>query len=72
MSTAHSKRSSGMGKRNQITLSLWLCKSIDEYQLLTEIGKGTYGAVYKGRNRKTGEIVALKKIKLYNEGQVGV
>ena len=49
-----------------------LCRSIDEYQLLIEIGKGTYGAVYKGRDKKTGQIVALKKIKLYNEGQVGV
>ena len=49
-----------------------LCRSIDEYQLLIEIGKGTYGAVYKGRDKKTGQIVALKKIKLYNEGQVRI
>ena len=28
---------------------------------------GTYGVVYKGRNKKTGEIVALKKIRMESE-----
>ncbi|PSN41825.1 Cyclin-dependent kinase 1, partial [Blattella germanica] len=30
-------------------------------------GYSTYGVVYKGRNKKTGQIVAMKKIKLENE-----
>lgn len=47
-----------------------LCNSITDYQILNEIGKGTYGFVYKGKRKSDGEIVALKKIKLYNEGQV--
>ena len=47
-----------------------LCNSIDDYQILNEIGKGTYGYVYRGRRKSDGLIVALKKIKLYNEGQV--
>ena len=28
---------------------------------------GTYGVVYKGKNKKTGETVALKKIRLESE-----
>jgi serine/threonine protein kinase len=28
------------------------------------LGEGTYGTVYKAKDRNTGEIVALKKIKL--------
>jgi serine/threonine protein kinase len=28
------------------------------------LGEGAYGVVYKGVNEKTGEVIALKKIKL--------
>ena len=35
------------------------------------IGEGTYGIVYKGKCKKTGEIVAMKKIRLESE-QEGV
>jgi serine/threonine protein kinase len=34
------------------------------YKRIKEIGDGTYGVVYKAENTQTGEIVALKKIKL--------
>ena len=30
---------------------------------------GTYGVVYKGRNKKTGQIVAMKKIRLENKNE---
>lgn len=33
----------------------------DEYLILGEISRGTYGVVYKARNEKTGEIVAMKE-----------
>ncbi|XP_073151962.1 cyclin-dependent kinase G-1-like [Henckelia pumila] len=33
----------------------------DEYEAFTAIGKGTYGTVYLAREKKTGEIVAMKK-----------
>lgn len=33
-----------------------------DIELLEIIGQGTFGKVYKGRHRKTGEIVAVKKV----------
>lgn len=37
------------------------------YQKIEKIGEGTYGVVYKARDRTTGQIVALKKIRLESE-----
>lgn len=38
--------------------------SVNSFQKLEKIGEGTYGIVYKARNRATGNFVALKKIRL--------
>ncbi|KAI6192462.1 Kinase domain protein [Aphelenchoides fujianensis] len=40
---------------------------ITDFLKLDKIGEGTYGVVYKGRNKKTNEMVALKKIRLEHE-----
>ncbi|XP_031208439.1 cyclin-dependent kinase 3 [Mastomys coucha] len=37
---------------------------MDVFQRVEKIGEGTYGVVYKARNRVTGQLVALKKIRL--------
>jgi len=40
---------------------------LERYERLEKLGEGTYGVVYKCRDIKTGEIVALKKIRLEKE-----
>lgn len=42
---------------------------IEDFFKIEKIGEGTYGVVYKGRNKKTGEMVAMKKIRLENEDE---
>ena len=39
----------------------------DKYRKLEKLGEGTYGIVYKAQNLQTGEIVAIKMIKLEKE-----
>ena len=41
------------------------------YEKLGEIGRGTYGTVYKARNVSTREIVALKRVVLHHENKDG-
>ena len=35
---------------------------MENYVRIEKIGEGTYGVVYKGKNKKTGEFVAIKKV----------
>ncbi|KAK2495869.1 hypothetical protein MC885_006824 [Smutsia gigantea] len=37
---------------------------MDVFQKVEKIGEGTYGVVYKAKNKETGQLVALKKIRL--------
>ncbi|GAA0139560.1 non-receptor serine/threonine protein kinase [Lithospermum erythrorhizon] len=43
------------------------CRNVDEFERLNKINEGTYGVVYRARDKKTGEIVALKKVKMEKE-----
>ncbi|XP_062226006.1 cyclin-dependent kinase G-2-like [Phragmites australis] len=43
------------------------CRSVDEFEQLNKINEGTYGVVYRAEDKKTGEIVALKKVKMEKE-----
>ncbi|XP_049491651.1 cyclin-dependent kinase 3 isoform X2 [Panthera uncia] len=38
--------------------------AMDVFQKVEKIGEGTYGVVYKAKNKETGQLVALKKIRL--------
>ncbi|CAN8299022.1 unnamed protein product [Cochlearia groenlandica] len=46
---------------------VWGSRSVDCFEKLEQIGEGTYGQVYMAKEIKTGEIVALKKIRMDNE-----
>ncbi|XP_073044626.1 cyclin-dependent kinase C-1-like isoform X2 [Primulina eburnea] len=45
----------------------WGSRSVECFEKLEQIGEGTYGQVYMAREKDTGEIVALKKIRMDNE-----
>ncbi len=42
---------------------------VERYQRISKIGEGTYGVVYKARDKLTNEIVAVKKIRLDHEDE---
>ncbi|CAJ0593571.1 unnamed protein product [Cylicocyclus nassatus] len=50
------------------------CRSVNEFQKLNRIGEGTYGIVYRAKDTKSGQIVALKKVRVDNKmsAQVGI
>jgi cyclin-dependent kinase len=41
----------------------------EKYEKLDLVGEGTYGQVYKARDTDTGQIVAIKKIRLESEDE---
>ncbi|KAF7253008.1 hypothetical protein EG68_09090 [Paragonimus skrjabini miyazakii] len=43
------------------------CRSVEEFECLNRIEEGTYGVVYRARDRKINEIVALKRLKMEKE-----
>ena len=44
------------------------CK-MQKYEKLEKIGEGTYGTVFKAKNRESGEIVALKRVRLDDDDE---
>jgi cell division cycle 2-like protein len=50
-----------------IVPTLHSCRHVDNYEKLNRIEEGAYGIVFRARDRKTGDIVALKKFKLEKE-----
>uniref|UniRef100_A0AAV1T9W4 Cyclin-dependent kinase 2 homolog n=1 Tax=Peronospora matthiolae TaxID=2874970 RepID=A0AAV1T9W4_9STRA len=47
----------------------WGTRGMDVYEKLECIGAGTYGQVYMAKDKATGEVVAIKKIRSLNEVQ---
>ncbi|KAG9272095.1 cyclin-dependent kinase 10 isoform X1 [Astyanax mexicanus] len=43
------------------------CRNVKEFEKLNRIGEGTYGIVYRARDTRTNEIVALKKVRMDKE-----
>lgn len=42
---------------------------MEDFLKIEKIGEGTYGVVYKGKNKVTGQLVAMKKIRLEAEDE---
>lgn len=42
---------------------------MDDFLKIEKIGEGTYGVVYKGKNKITGQLVAMKKIRLESDDE---
>ena len=43
---------------------------MNKYEIQGIVGEGAYGIVYKGRNKETGEVVAIKKFKESEEDEI--
>ncbi|VDI59109.1 cyclin-dependent kinase 10 [Mytilus galloprovincialis] len=43
------------------------CRSVSDFEKLSRVGEGTYGIVYRARDRRTNYIVALKKMRMEKE-----
>lgn len=43
------------------------CRDVSDFKKLNRIGEGTYGIVYRARDTRTKEVVALKKIRMESE-----
>ncbi|XP_056403647.1 LOW QUALITY PROTEIN: cyclin-dependent kinase 12 [Hyla sarda] len=54
------------GERKQKEID-WGKRCVDKFDIIGIIGEGTYGQVYKAKDKDTGELVALKKVRLDNE-----
>ena len=44
------------------------CRSVDEFERLNKIDEGTYGVVFKARDKRADEIAALKRVKIDEGG----
>lgn len=43
------------------------CRNVEEFEHLNKIEEGTYGVVYRAREKRNNEIVALKRLKMEKE-----
>ena len=53
----------------QSTNTTQLSEIMQKYEKLEKIGEGTYGTVFKGKNKESQEIVALKRVRLDDDDE---
>ncbi|XP_012672373.2 cyclin-dependent kinase 13 isoform X1 [Clupea harengus] len=54
------------GESNEAEID-WGKRCVDKFEIIGITGEGTYGQVYKAKDKDTAEMVALKKVRLDNE-----
>ena len=59
----------GEGKRN---CQYWRCTLYLYFSEIVSIIAGTYGTVFKAKNRETLEIVAMKRVRLDDDDEVRI
>ena len=64
-----SSERTGITEDHERSASIDFSQSMERYQKLEKIGEGTYGVVYKAKDRVTGAIIALKRIRLEAEDE---
>jgi serine/threonine protein kinase len=47
----------------------WGVGTVERYDAYDQIGEGTYGKVFKARDKVTGDLVALKKMNKHHESE---
>ena len=50
--------------KGRIPYNKWKCNEPKDYDYIKKVGEGTFGVVYKAKNKKDQKIVALKLVKL--------
>lgn len=60
----HDVASQGGAETGDYNPLFYGCRSVERYQRLNFIDQGTYGVVFKAKCRDTGDIVALKQVKM--------
>ena len=59
----------GEGVKHQDDRKTMRLNKMQKYEKLEKIGEGTYGTVFKAKNRESGEIVALKRVRLDDDDE---
>ena len=56
-----------MSSGGSSAVPLGKCVDVNNYERIAQIGEGTYGLVFMARDKRTGQIVALKKVRMERE-----